>query len=110
MKILVISAIDTTGKIGRQVVQDLLSAAHPVRVLVRQLDGRSHALEAGGAETAIRYLAKPESLITRGQGLAEESQSIARRHLAALTTSPDRTPLERATSTLGPIATPGGGP
>jgi NAD(P)H dehydrogenase (quinone) len=61
-----------TGKIGRHVVQDLLSAGYPVRALVRLQDERSRALGAAGAEIALGDLADPESLL-RAMGGAERA-------------------------------------
>jgi len=50
-----------TGRVGREVVQQLAAAKMPVRALVRSAD-RASDLAAMGAELAVGDLEKPESL------------------------------------------------
>ena len=58
-----------TGKIGRQVVHQLLAAGWPVRALVRRQDERSIALEKAGADIALGDLTDPESLTQAMHGV-----------------------------------------
>jgi len=51
----------STGSLGRQIVQELLTRGHPVRALVRDPSQRD-ALEAAGAEVVIGNLRDPASL------------------------------------------------
>ena len=58
----------STGSLGRQIVQELLTRGHPVRALVRDPSQRE-ALEAAGAEVVIGNLTDPASLDRACQGV-----------------------------------------
>lgn len=58
----------STGSLGRQIVQELLTRGHPVRALVRDPSQRE-ALEAAGAEVVIGNLRDPASLDRACQGV-----------------------------------------
>jgi uncharacterized protein YbjT (DUF2867 family) len=57
-----------TGKIGREIVHQLLIAGWPVRALVRRRDLRSQSLAQAGAELALGDLTDPESLTLAMRG------------------------------------------
>ena len=58
----------STGSLGRQIVQELLTRGHPVRALVRDPSQRD-ALEAAGAEVVRGNLRDPASLDRACQGV-----------------------------------------
>jgi NAD(P)H dehydrogenase (quinone) len=51
-----------TGKTGAVVIRELLAAGYPVRALVRNIDGRTRALQAKGVELAICSLSDAEGV------------------------------------------------